>query len=181
MTTALIPLIEGFEEVEAVSIIDILRRAEVDVTVAGVEKTLVPGSHTIRLTADRMLTEVRERDFDLVVLPGGPGTGNLGRSSLVRSIVERHANQGRWVAAICAAPTILAGLGLLEGKTAACHPSVESRMNGANLVHDPVAVDGKFITSRGAGTAVLFALALVRHLVGKEKADDIAGRICLPG
>jgi len=180
MPTAIVPLIDGVEEIEAISIIDILRRADIDVTTAGVEHSTVTGSHKIPITTDRLLAELHHREFDLVVLPGGPGTTNLGSSALVRAIVERHHRAGKWIAAICAAPSILAAYGLVEGKTATCHFSVDSKMKGAKLVDDPVAVDGKIITSRGAGTAVLFALALVEHLIDKAKADQIAKQICLP-
>lgn len=177
---ALVPLIDGFEEIEAVSVIDILRRADIDVTVAGVVHTVVTGSHRIPVTTDRVMAELDHRDYDLLVLPGGPGTTNLGNHDLVRERIARHAAAGKWIAAICAAPSILAGMGLLDGRTAACHPSVESRMKGANLTKDPVAVDGRFITSRGAGTAVPFALAIVGQTVAPSVARRIADALCVP-
>jgi len=180
MIKALVPLIDGFEETEAVSIIDILRRAGVDVTVAGVVSTVVTGSHRIPVTTDRLLPELRKEEYDLVVLPGGPGAANLGNHSLVRELIDRHARAGKWIAAICAAPSILAAMGLMEGRTAACHPSVESKMKGAKLTKEPVAVDGHFITSRGVGTAVPFALAIVEQTVAPSVARRIADAICLP-
>ncbi len=179
--TALVPLIDGFEEIEAIAIIDLLRRAEIEVITAGVTQALVTGSHGICVAADRLLADVAGREFDAVALPGGPGTPGLGRHPLVREIVARHAARGKVVGAICAAPSILAELGLLEGRRAVCHPSVEGKMAGAILCADPVAVDGPLITSRGAGTAVAFGLALVEALAGAETARDLARRICDPG
>jgi 4-methyl-5(b-hydroxyethyl)-thiazole monophosphate biosynthesis len=178
--TALVLLIDGFEEIEAIAAIDILRRAQIEVIVAGVERALVNGSHKVAVAADRLLAEVAGREFDLVVLPGGPGTPNLARNAAVRDVVRRHAERGKWIGAICAAPSVLAELGLLEGRRAVCHPTAESKMTGAKLSHDPVALDGNFITSRGAGTAVAFGLALVKHVLGAEEAARIARAICAP-
>lgn len=181
MIVALVPLLDGFEEIEAVAVIDLLRRAQIEVIVAGVEKLLVTGSHQIAVPCDRLLADVAGREFDLVVLPGGPGTPQLGANAVVRALVRRHAEREKWVCAICAAPSILADLGLLEGRRAACHPTVEAKMAGARVMEKAVIVDGRFITSRGAGTAVLFALEIIRCVVGEEKARRIATQICLPG
>lgn len=178
--TALVPLIDGFEEIEAIAVIDILRRAEIEVITAGVEQMLVTGSHKIQVAVDRPFADMAGRDFDVLVLPGGPGVPRLGKVPAIRAIVQRHFERGHWVAAICAAPSILADVGILGSSAAACHPTVESRMGAAKLQKDPVVVDGRFITSRGAGTAVLFALEIVRRVVGEEKAAQIARQICEP-
>jgi 4-methyl-5(b-hydroxyethyl)-thiazole monophosphate biosynthesis len=180
MIVALVPLLDGFEEIEAVAVIDLLRRAEIEVIVAGVEKLLVTGSHKIAIPCDRLLADVAGREFDIVILPGGPVTPQLGASSVVRALVCRHAEREKWVCAICAAPSILADLELLDGRRAACHPTVDAKMKGARIEQKPVVVDGRFITSRGAGTAVLFALEIIRCAAGEEKARRIATQICLP-
>ncbi len=177
MKHVIVPLANGFEEIEAIAIVDILRRAGLRVTVAGVDGDEATGSHDVRLRCDRRLDAVDE-DADAVVLPGGlAGTRRLAESAAVAQHVRRVHAAGGIVGAICAAPTVLAKLGLLEGRRATSHPAHRDEMRGCRYAETPVVRDGNVITSRGAGTAIDFALALVRVLVDDATADDIASRI----
>jgi len=175
---ALVVLAEGFEELEAAAPITILRRAQVEVTVAGLAAGPLKGARGITFVPDTTLDAVRDQPFDLVVLPGGmPGTTNLKESPLVERVVRAAVERGAFVAAICAAPTVLAKLGLLAGKRATSHSSVRDELAkaGVTLVTNVAVVqDGKFVTSRGAGTAVPFGLHLVRILLGEPKAQEVA-------
>jgi 4-methyl-5(b-hydroxyethyl)-thiazole monophosphate biosynthesis len=174
--TALVFLADGFEEVEAVTPIDFLRRAGVDVMVVAVGETkTVTGSHGVPLVADRTILEIGFLPYDAVILPGGmPGSANLAASGRVGSLVSAAVAKGKLIAAICAAPAlVLAPLGILAGKKFTCFPGMEKDVSGAKWVADDVAVDGNVITSRGAGTAALFALAIIEHLLGREAAEKI--------
>ncbi|CAN5454198.1 DJ-1/PfpI family protein [soil metagenome] len=175
--SVLVPLIDGFEEIEAITVIDILRRAGCRVTTAGVGNRSVAGSHDIRVEADTLLEIVAGDQFTAIVLPGGPGSAQLRDNMLLREMLKKHAAAGKLTAAICAAPTVLAAAGLLEGKRAACFPGTENLMGGANIVRESVVTDGPFLTSRGAGTAIPFALAVVAALLGKPAADSISKSI----
>lgn len=179
MKKAAVLLADGFEEIEALTAVDLLRRAKVYVdTVSISEEYIVHGAHGINVQTEDLFEEVNFVDFDVIVLPGGmPGTKNLEEHGGVRRLVKDFCESGRNVAAICAAPGILGGLGLLKGKYAACHPSVEEKLSGAVISKLPVMLDGNIITSRGVGTAIDFALKLVEILEGKEKADEIAEAI----
>ncbi|MCC6547726.1 DJ-1/PfpI family protein [Candidatus Sumerlaeota bacterium] len=177
MKRVLIPLIDGFEEIEAIACIDILRRAGIDVITAGIGKKTATGSHQITVSTDTTLDEASSQTHNLILLPGGPGTGALGEVPTLQGLLKRQAAADRPIAAICAAPTILAKHGLLEGKRATCFPAVEAQMAGAELSHYPVVIDGQIITSRGAGTAIPFALAVVEHLLGREKSQALAREI----
>ncbi len=172
----IVPLANGFEELEAVAIIDLLRRAGLDVVVAGVEGPDVIGSHDIALSCDAMIDEVDRADA--MVLPGGmPGAKRLRESDAVRAWVVRLNAEGKLVAAVCAAPTVLESCGVLEGRRATSHPSHAAEMKRCTYVEDDVVVDGNVITSRGAGTAIAFAAAVVRRLVDDATADEILARI----
>jgi 4-methyl-5(b-hydroxyethyl)-thiazole monophosphate biosynthesis len=175
---ALVILAEGFEELEASAPITILRRAGVEVTVAGLQDGPVRGSRQLALVPDAVLEWVADHPFDLVVLPGGlPGTFNLRNSRLVAHVVGAVHQRGGVVAAICAAPTVLAALGLLAGKRATGHSSVRSELAAAGAVlveREAVVRDGRIVTSQGAGTAVEFGLTLVRLLLGEAKAAEVA-------
>lgn len=177
MTTVLIPLIDGFEEIEAVTSIDLLRRAGVHVTTAGIGKRTATGSHDITVETDSVLDDELARAFDLILLPGGPGTRQLRQHEPLKNMVRLHHEAGRPLAAICAAPTFLADLGILDGVPATCFPKAEADMAGALLRHDPVVRHGPLVTSRGAGTAVPFALAVIELLLGTSKAQEIAQSI----
>ncbi|HEU4928297.1 MAG TPA: DJ-1 family glyoxalase III [Candidatus Krumholzibacteria bacterium] len=172
----IVPVANGFEEIEAVTIIDILRRAGLDVVVAGVEGTDVVGSHDIALRCDAMIDECESADA--MVLPGGmPGSRRLRENEAVRSWIARLKGEGKLLAAICAAPTVLESCGILDGRRATSHPNHADEMKRCVYLTDPVVVDGNVITSRGAGTAIEFAAAVVRHLVDDATADDILAKI----
>jgi 4-methyl-5(b-hydroxyethyl)-thiazole monophosphate biosynthesis len=178
--TVLMPLARGVEETEAIAVIDVLRRAGLDVTTAALEPGPVESSHGVSIVPDAQLEAVAAREFDAVVLPGGhEGTNRLAASDLVADVVRRAARAGKITAAICAAPTVLAALGLLDGRRATCHASREKDLAGAIFVNEPVVVDGTIVTSRGAGTALEFGLELAALLAGRDEADQIARAIHL--
>ena len=179
MATVLIPLADGFEEIEAVTVIDLLRRAGIDVVAAGLAPGAVRGSHGIAVETDATLDEALERDYDMVVLPGGlPGADNLEADERVRTVLRRLADSGRFTAAICAAPKVLAAAGLLEGRRATSFPGFldPAATPGLELSEAPVVQDGRVITSRGPGTAMDFALALVENLAGSDARREDVGR-----
>ncbi len=179
MPSVLVILANGFEELEAVAPIDLLRRGEVDVTTASLnENRHATGRSGITAHADAALSAVQEKMFDLVFLPGGAGVQHLRADPRVRAIVLRHQAAGRWLAAICAAPTVLHDCGLLAGKRYTAHFSVANELP-AILAAERVVTDGRIITSRGAGTAVEFGLHLVALLVSPAKSAEISKAICL--
>jgi 4-methyl-5(b-hydroxyethyl)-thiazole monophosphate biosynthesis len=172
MARVLIPLAEGCEELEAVTLIDLLRRAGIDVVTAGLKPGPVRCSRGTVLVPDADLDAVAERDFDMVVLPGGlPGADHLDQDPRVRRLLQRHAEAGRYTAAICAAPKVLASAGLLEGRRATAYPGILEAIapKGTTLTESVVEVDGKVVTSRGPGTAMDFALELIELLLGRDK------------
>jgi len=174
MKRALVPLAEGFEEIEAVTVIDVLRRAAVTVDVAALGSTPVKGSHGISVSADIPLARAKADDYDMIVLPGGmPGTLNLRKSPELAKILKHMARSDRYIAAICAAPIVLATHGLVEGKEVTSHPSVRDQLEGVRYSEKPVVIDGKVVTSRGPGTALLFALILASLLVGGAKEQEL--------
>ena len=172
-------LADGFEECEGLITVDLLRRAEVNVITASIMgRTEIVSSHGIKLQADTLAEDAPYGEADMIVLPGGcPGTRYLGKNEIVADQCRTFA-KNKMLAAICAAPSVPAGLGLLDGRQATCHPSVEEKMNGAVLTRESVTVDGNVITGQGLGAAIPFALKLVEILVDKETADKIAGAIC---
>ncbi len=172
-------LADGFEETEALVPVDMLRRLGCDVKTVGVSGRRVTGSHGISVEADLEEKDVETDSMEMVILPGGiPGTLNLEKSPIVRAAVEAAAESGAYIAAICAAPSILGHLGLLEGKKATCYPSFASELKGAEYVEEAVVVSGKIITGRGAGAALPFALQLGETLCGKEASEKLAKAIC---
>ena len=178
MPTVLAILPEGFEELEAVAPIDLLRRAHVDVTVASLgENRLVTGRNALVLQADTTLAAVGDHLFDLLFLPGGPGVKHLRADPHVRAAVLAHHSAGRWLAAICAAPTVLNDAGLLDGRRYTAHFSVANELS-AILADERTVTDGHLLTSRGAGTATDFGLLLVSKLVSPKISADIAQSIC---
>ncbi len=178
MPSVLTLLADGFEEVEAVTPVDFLRRAGAEVTVASLAPHRhVTGRSGITVHADVALAEVGDRLFDLLFLPGGPGVKNLRAEPRVLEIVRRHAAAGKWLAAICAAPTVLNAAGVLEGRRYTAHFSVAAEL--PEIVADRrVVADGNILTSRGAGTAIDFGLLLVEKLVSPDKAGEIARAVC---
>ena len=179
MKTAVVFLADGFEECEGLLVVDLLRRAGIHVITASVMgRKEILSSHQVTLLADACAEEVDFRNADVVVLPGGrPGTTHLGENSIVCKQCTAFAAD-KYVAAICAAPSVLASLGLLVGKHATCHPAVEEKLSGAIVTGEPVTVDGNIITGQGLGAGIPFALKLVEILTGKETADRIAAAIC---
>lgn len=176
MARVLVPLAEGFEEIEAVTVIDILRRAEVEVVSAGLTDGPITGSRGIVITPDTAVHRILEDDFDMVVLPGGlPGTTHLRLDKRIHEIVRRIHERKGYVTAICAAPSIYAELGFLEGRKATSHPSVaeEEHFAGVDYSEDRVVVDGHFITSRAPGTAMEFAMTLVKALKGEGAVAQV--------
>ena len=172
-------LADGFEEIEGLTVVDILRRAGVDTVMMSVTgEKMIRGSHGISVEADCLFDGSEADGADMLVLPGGmPGTTNLKAHSGVRKVVSDFAAEGKYVAAICAAPTILADLGLLKGRRVTCYPAMEKEIQGAVITRAPVTVDGNLITSRGVGTAIDFALELIQILEGRAKAEEIAESI----
>ncbi len=178
MKRVLVPLAEGFEELEAVTIIDILRRAHIEVVVASLAGSPVTGAHGIRLAADTPLGALAEQDFDMIALPGGmPGADHLKKDPRIAEIVRRLHAAGRPVAAICAAPMVLAAAGVLDGRRATSYPGFLEDAHQATVVGDAVVVDGGVTTSRGPGTALDFALTLVEELVGRDVRQAIEARL----
>jgi len=174
MKTAVILLTPGFEEIESITVIDILRRAGVQLTVAGTIDGTIIGSRKMRILADCSIDAVLDADFDLLILPGGqPGTDNLAADLRVKTMLNIIWASGGLIAAICAAPTILTSYGFLDGKRATSHPSVQSQMNITQYSEDAVVVDGRLITSRSPGTAMAFAFELVTQLMGAERAKKV--------
>jgi len=174
MPKVLIPLAQGCEELEAVTLIDILRRAGIEVVSAGLDAQPVCASRGTILIPDATLDAALKHDYDMVVLPGGlPGTTHLRNDVRIIDLVKRMAQQGKYVAAICAAPSVLAAAGLLDGKCATCYPTCLDEFPRVNLQTAAVVEDGKLITSRGPGTAMDFALILVERLMGQAKRQEV--------
>ncbi|MDD2914183.1 MAG: DJ-1/PfpI family protein [Gallionella sp.] len=178
MHKVLVLLAQGCEEIEAVTVIDIMRRAGVAVVSAGLNDLPVLASRGVVLLPDTTLDLALQQNFDMIVLPGGqPGTDNLGADSRVIALLRQMAQQGKYVTAICAAPSVLAAAGLLDGRKATCYPSCLNDFPQVRLQTDAVVEDGKLITSRGPGTAMDFALTLVERLVGKAKRREVEAKL----
>lgn len=170
-------LANGCEEIEALTPVDILRRAERDVRTVGVGGKTVTGSHGIPIVCDLTEDEVIPGEMEMVVLPGGmPGTLNLEKSEIVRSAVKYAAENEKWIAAICAAPSILGHMGLLAGRSAVCYPGYEDQL-GARPGGGAVCVDGKFVTARGMGVSVEFGLKLVELLTDAARAKKLGASL----
>lgn len=176
----LVPLASGFEELELAAIVDVLRRAELDVVVAGLPagRAAIVGSHGIAVVPDVALDEVDLDAIGALVLPGGPGTEALAADERLLALIRRLDAAGKPVAAVCAAPLVLAKAGVLEGREATSHPSARGRLAGAKVLDRPeVVTSRRVVTSQGAGTSIEFALTLVEQWVSKQVADTIAERI----
>lgn len=172
----LVPLAQGCEELEAITITDLLTRAGINVVTAGLTDDIVTASRGMKLVADNNLDDVLDLDFDMIVLPGGlPGADHLNKDERIQTLVKRLASNNKYIAAICAAPRVLASAGLLEGKRATSFPGALDQFPVKNLTYEETAVvvDGKVITSRGPGTAMDFALTLIELLLCKEKRDEV--------
>ncbi len=179
MAKTLIFLADGFEEVEALTVVDLVRRAGIDMKMVSITgKKQVVGAHKIVVEADVLFEDADLASADGLVLPGGmPGTRNLEAfAPLIEGLKKANA-EGRLVAAICAAPLILGKNHILEGKKASCYPGFEGDLLGAKVSEDPVSVDGNAITSRGVGTAILFAGEIITYLDNKAKAEEVFSSI----
>ncbi|HEY9059606.1 MAG TPA: DJ-1 family glyoxalase III [Pseudobacteroides sp.] len=174
-------LTDGFEEIEAVSPIDILRRAGIDVTSVSItKKRQVKGSHDIIIEADTLFEECDFSKGDMLVIPGGPGTSSFSQHKGFVTLLTDYFNNEKWIASICAAPTILGKLGMLKGKKAICYPGMESDLMDASVEFDSNAVvDGRLITSKGAGTAIEFSLKIVECLVGNEAVNVLKKKMAI--
>lgn len=172
----LIPLAQGCEDLESVTLIDLLRRASINVTTASLDSKPVTCARGTVIIADTTLDSVLNNDFDLLVLPGGlPGADNLNADPRVHQIIERLAKENKYIGAICAAPKVLVENGLLDGKKATAYPNCLSAMDTSKveLTDAAVQIDGKVITSKGPGTAMDFALTLIEILLGKDARNDV--------
>lgn len=172
----LVPLAQGCEELEAVTIIDLLRRAEVQVTTASLDDQPIVASRGTKLLADTTLDQVMDQEFDMIVLPGGlPGADHLNEDLRIHEVLKMAVDNDHYIAAICAAPKVLATAGLLNDKQATAYPGVLEALESNAIEITGVAVqqDGKILTSRGPGTAMDFALEIITCLVGNEKRDQV--------
>ena len=165
----------GFEAVEALTAADLLRRADIEViTVSISSSNAVSGAHFIPVVADIKLDESGFEDADAIVLPGGlPGVDNLKECERLKEIIRENLEKGKYICAICAAPTMLGEMGVLEGKKATCYPGCEGALKGAEYKEDRVVVDGNIVTSRGVGTAIDFACEIIKLLEGERKSADV--------
>ena len=171
----LVPLAPGFEEIEAATLIDVLRRAGIEVTVAGTAPGPLEGANGIRITADKLLDEVESAEFDMIAIPGGTGgVAQLKAHPSLNPLIGEFVAKKKFVAAICAAPTLLSSAGLLCGKQVTSYPSFKKEVAETALYSEErVVVDGKIVTSRGPGTSMEFALKLVKLLVGEETVTSL--------
>lgn len=172
----------GFEETEAVTIIDVLRRAGMEVTtvsITGFRK--VTGAHHISIEADKLFEESDFEGADMIILPGGmPGATNLEAHQGLMDQLNAFHKEGKFIGAICAAPMIFGALGFLKGRKAVCYPGFESKLKGATILDAPFALDGNIITGKGVGTALEFSLEIVRMFNGKEEAADLRSALVIP-
>lgn len=187
MSKVLIPLAQGFEDMEAITITDILRRANIEVITAGIENGMITGSRGTVVQPDTSLDDILdnnlELDFDMIVLPGGqPGATNLKNDSRVINLIKKMANAGKYIGAICAAPGVLAHAGLLTGRRATAYPGTLTDKNNPDVtaIDDIVVTDGKIITSRGPGTAIDFSLQLISLLENKQLREEVEAALVRP-
>lgn len=174
MARVLIPLADGFEEIEALSIVDILRRASVEVVLTGLKDGPVVSARGVRVLPDTTIDKVKADDFEMIVLPGGqPGTDNLNADPRVKELLIEFSQKGKLTGAICAAPYVLANVGILQGKKATSYPTYKEKITNAVYLEEDVVEDGNVLTSRGPATAACFAFKIVERLKGKETAESI--------
>lgn len=176
-----VPLANGFEEIEAITLIDVLRRAGFHVTTCGLSGLPPRGAHDVTVTADTTIEDALRSPWDLVVLPGGmPGATNLRDDARVGQLLEQTVKNGGFVGAICAAPIVLARFGILDGRKATSYPGFQAQMPGVEYREDRVVFDGNILTSRGPGTAMEFALAITELLAGPYKAEELRKQMLAP-
>ena len=179
MAKTAIFLADGFEEIEALTVVDLLRRAGIEIVTVSISgQKSVTGSHSIKVEADKLIEELNFDEQDMLILPGGmPGTANLDSCALLKEKIREFNDNQKPLAAICAAPTVFGKMGLLKGKKACCFPGRESDLLGADVQTTEVAKDGNFITSRGMGTAIPFGLSIIEHFQGSDAAKAMAEKI----
>jgi len=181
MASVLVPLAQGCEELEAITVVDLLRRAGIGVVTAGLDDKPVTASRGVVLVPDTTLDEALKQKYDMVVLPGGlPGADHLDADARIHDLLKEMSETDCYTAAICAAPKVFAGAGLLEGRRATSFPGILDDFEGFEYSTNPVVQDGKVITSRGPGTAMDFALTLIENLVGKDKRDKVEAGLQRP-
>ena len=170
---------KGYEEIEALTVVDLTRRAGIETWMVSItEERAVTGSHGIEVTMDKILKEIDFNEVDMIVLPGGmPGTLNLEACEPLMEKVKEFDKAGRYISAICAAPTVFGHLGLLEGKKACCYPGMEDGLEKAEVTYESTAVAEHILTSRGMGTAIDFGLQIIARFQGKDAADEMAKKI----
>ena len=169
---------EGFEEIEGLAVVDLLRRADIEIeTVSITDRYEVTGSHNITIKTDKIFSEINTDNAEMLFLPGGPGTPNLAAHDGVVQALRKFDENGKKIAAICAAPGVLGQLGLLNGKKATCFPGYEDKLQGAEYVREKAVTDGNITTARGMGASIELGLELIRILADKETCDEIAGKI----
>lgn len=178
MPRTLIPLADGFEEIEAMTVVDVLRRAGFQVVLAGLHSGPVESVRKVRIIPDATIDAMKVDDFDMIILPGGqPGTTNLGADIRVIRLLKDFSRGGKLIGAICAATTVLSQADLIRGKRVTAYPDYRDKLPGAQYEESAVVIDGKIITSQGPGTAMAFALAIVSRYAGRHTADEIAGKM----
>ena len=172
-------LADGFEEIEGLTVVDLLRRAGIEVTTVSITgEHTIHGAHGIDVQADKLFEDMNYEEQDMLVLPGGmPGTLNLGQHRGLEALLRKFYQKEKFIAAICAAPSVFGKYGFLKGRKATSYPGFEEALEGAEVVKDAVAVSDFVITSRGMGTAIPFSLTLIEQLVGKEKSEEIGKSI----
>ena len=183
MASVLVPLAQGCEELEAVTIIDLLRRAQINVVTASLDEKPVTASRGTRLLADKTLDEALQQEYDMIVLPGGlPGADHLDHDQRIIDLLKKMANSGKFTAAICAAPKVLASAGLLSGKRATSYPGTLEKLelDNTDIKSDAIVIDGKVITSRGPGTAMDFTLHLIELLTDRKTKDQVEAGLVRP-
>lgn len=179
--TAIVLFAEGFEEIEATTVLDVLRRAEIDTFAVSIsEKDVVTGARGISIVTNRCLKDISGSLFDLIVLPGGmPGADNLRQNERVEDLIHHHHINQKYIAAICAAPYVLGELGILDGKKATSYPTFQNRLGKAEVLNESVVVDGNLITSQGVGTALEFSLKIVSTLKSSEAAKELGAAMII--
>lgn len=172
---ALVILAEDFEDIEAFTVIDVLHRADIEVTKAGISSKVVTSMHGTKIMIDKTLSDISSSNFDMLVLPGGPGHRNLLNSSAVLNIIKEFNRDKKIIGAICAAPVVLAAAGVLDDKIACVYPGLESQI--PKVRDAKVIVSGNIVTSKGPGTAIEFALMLVERSIGKKESMKIREKL----
>ncbi|MCO5067294.1 MAG: DJ-1/PfpI family protein [Kiritimatiellae bacterium] len=178
MKKILVPLAEGCEEIEAVTVVDVLRRAEFEVVTAGLRAGALVASRGVTLVPDVEMTAIQPLDFDAIVVPGGyGGVMNLMKDERVLGAIRALDQAGRWVCAVCAGPLVLQAAGILEGRRVTCYPSAAGQLTATPRVNERVVVDGRLITSQGPGTSMAFALEIVRQVGSASLAQRVASEL----